>query len=91
MCYAQALRSETSYCYLYCCSSECVCTTALNAECVSGTVLCSALYTACVDASRTVFWDRSMLYFNTSQKITSIQASKLLHPGKVDPVQPSKS
>ena len=24
------------------------------------TVLCSALYTACVDASRTVFWDRSL-------------------------------
>ena len=23
------------------------------------TVLCDALYTACVDASRTVFWDRS--------------------------------
>ena len=24
------------------------------------TVLCGALYTACVDASRTVFWDRSI-------------------------------
>ena len=24
------------------------------------TVLCGALYTACVDASRTVFWDRSV-------------------------------
>ena len=27
----------------------------------SRTVLCSALYTACVDASRTIFWDRSVL------------------------------
>ena len=26
---------------------------------VSHTVLCGALYTACVDTSRTVFWDRS--------------------------------
>ena len=26
---------------------------------VRRTVLCGALYTACVDASRTVFWDRS--------------------------------
>ena len=25
------------------------------------TVLCGALYTACVDASRMVFWDRSVL------------------------------
>ena len=32
--------------------------------CVSyRTVLCGALYTACVDASRTVFWDRSMSWF----------------------------
>ena len=29
--------------------------------CVSHTVLCGALYTACVDASRMVFWDRSVL------------------------------
>ena len=29
--------------------------------CVRRTVLCGALYTACVDASRTVFWDRSSL------------------------------
>ena len=28
----------------------------------SRTVLCNALYTACVDASRTVFWDRSVLH-----------------------------
>ena len=28
------------------------------------TVLCSALYTACVDASRTVFWDRSQIPLN---------------------------
>ena len=27
------------------------------------TVLCSALYTACVDASRMVFWDRSLLTY----------------------------
>ena len=26
------------------------------------TVLCGALYTACVDASRTVFWDRSLIF-----------------------------
>ena len=29
---------------------------------VSRTVLCGALYTACVDASRTVFWDRSLTW-----------------------------
>ena len=28
----------------------------------SHTVLCDALYTACVDASRMVFWDRSVLH-----------------------------
>ena len=28
------------------------------------TVLCGALYTACVDASRTVFWDRSRMSFS---------------------------
>ena len=57
LCYAQALRSETSYCYCY----YCVCVR----ECVNvsecRTVLCSALYTACVDASRMVFSDRSVL------------------------------
>ena len=60
MCYAQALRSETSYCYCYCCSDVCPVT---DCVCVwlSRTVLCGALYTACVDASRTVFWDRSVL------------------------------
>ena len=55
MCYAQALRSETSYCY---------CDRVTLSACVRvcpRTVLCSALYTACVDASRTVFWDRSVL------------------------------
>ena len=61
MCYAQALCSETSYCYRYCCSSDCECTTAhLSVKCCR-TVLCGALYTACVDASRMVFWDRSVL------------------------------
>ena len=29
------------------------------------TVLCGALYTACVDTSRTVYWDRSELDFET--------------------------
>ena len=48
-CYTQALRSETSYCY-----GDRV---TLNLH----TVLCCALYTACVDASRTVFWDCSVL------------------------------
>ena len=59
---AQALRSETSYwrmlsgqvltgnCSLVVCVVSCV---------ISHTVLCGDLYTACVDASRTVFWDRS--------------------------------
>ena len=58
MCYAQALRSETSYCYRYCCSSD-----SRLSECENErrTVLCSALYTACVDASRMVFWDHSVL------------------------------
>ena len=35
---------------------SCCCSSAL-----SRTVLCGALYTACVDASRTVFWDHSVL------------------------------
>ena len=70
LCYAQALRSETSYCYYRVhCSSACpsvataapVCPSARLPVCPSAprTVLCGALYTACVDASRTVFWDRS--------------------------------
>ena len=42
-----------------------LCAQALRSEtpnyyCCSRTVLCGALYTACVDASRTVFWDRSL-------------------------------
>ena len=36
-------------------TAACVCMS------VRHTVLCGALYTACVDASRTVFWDRSNL------------------------------
>ena len=55
LCYAQALRSETSYCYYGYLSSA---VTALSFS-LSHTVLCGALYTACVDASRTVFWDHS--------------------------------
>ena len=58
----QALCSETSYwqmlsdqvltgnCSLVVCVMSCV---------VCHTVLCGDLYTACVDASRTVFWDHS--------------------------------
>ena len=38
------------------CPCLCVCLVCLY------TVLCGALYTACVDASRTVFWDRSRIY-----------------------------
>ena len=56
LCCAQALCSETSYCYRYYWSTDlpvCVC--------VCHTVLCSALYTACVDASRMVFWDCSTI------------------------------
>ena len=56
---AQALRSETSYWWMFSgqvltleCSLLCVCDSV-------HTVLCGDLYTACVDASRTVFWDRS--------------------------------
>ena len=33
----------------------------LLTDCLPRTVLCGALYTACVDASRMVFWDRSVL------------------------------
>ena len=51
---AQALRSETSYCN----GSNAGLTA--TAECTR-TVLCGVLYTACVDASRMVFWDRSVL------------------------------
>ena len=57
MCYAQALRSETSYCYYY----YCVCARVSWVGVCCRTVLCGALYTACVDASRTVFWDRSVI------------------------------
>ena len=52
LCCARALRSETSYCYRYYWSTDLA---------PSRTVLCGALYTACVDASRMVFWDRSVL------------------------------
>ena len=62
MCFAQALRSETSYCYGDRVTlSACVRETLNVSECVCRTVLCGALYTACVDASGTVFWDRSVL------------------------------
>ena len=43
-------------------TSLCVCVWHLVWRWVSHTVLCGALYTACVDASRTVFWDRSVLF-----------------------------
>ena len=61
LCYAQALRSETSYCY---CDrvTPSACVQVTLCECrvrIPRTVLCGALYTACVDTSRTVFWDRS--------------------------------
>ena len=59
MCYAQALRSETSYCYCYYCMCARVKCASVS---VPRTVLCGALYTACVDASRMVFWDRSVLH-----------------------------
>ena len=42
-------------------TSRCVCVWLWVHRTVSRTVLCRALYTACVDASRTVFWDRSVL------------------------------
>ena len=62
LCYAQALRSETSYCYcdrvtLSACVQVTLCECRVR---IPRTVLCSALYTACVDASRTVFWDCSL-------------------------------
>ena len=37
-----------------------VCTVSLLLLFCFCTVLCGALYTACVDASRMVFWDRSV-------------------------------
>ena len=53
LCYAQALCSETSCCY------DCASKSASEWVCPC-TVLCGALYTACVDARRTVFWDCSI-------------------------------
>ena len=50
---ATATTARTSVPRLTVCVSESGCL------CVCRTVLCGALYTACVDASRTVFWDRS--------------------------------
>ena len=41
-------------------TAACVCVSEPNVS-EHCTVLCSALYTACVDASRTVFWNRSVL------------------------------
>ena len=74
LCCAQALCSETSYCYRYCWSTDAaslpslslslsVCLCLCLCLCVSHTVLCGALYTTCVDASRMVFWDRSLGWF----------------------------
>ena len=65
LCYAQALHSETSYCYRDCVTPS-ACVQVTLCEChvripIPRTVLCGALYTACVDASRMVFWDRSVL------------------------------
>ena len=51
---AQALCSETSYSLVRCPGLNWL----ANA---SHTVLCGDLYTACVDTSRMVFWDRSVL------------------------------
>ena len=65
LCYAQALRSDTSYCYCDRVTPECLYPSdSVRVPCPNPnprTVLCGALYTACVDASRTVFWDRSVL------------------------------
>ena len=63
LCYAQALCSETSYCY-HDRVTPSACVQVTLCECrvrIPRTVLCGALYTACVDASRMVFWDRSVL------------------------------
>ena len=60
MLHAQALRSESSYWRML---SGQVLTG--EYECMSNashTVLCGDLYTACVDASRMEFWDRSVLH-----------------------------
>ena len=46
--HAQALCSETSYLPVHCPGSNCVCP-ATNSQLLR-TVLCGALYTACVDA-----------------------------------------
>ena len=47
--------------------------------CLSHTVLCGALYTACVDTSRMVFWDRSQ----SAEADTSLEASKSSGPTTV--------
>ena len=65
LCYAQALLSETSYCVWVCLPSLC-------------TVLCGALYTACVDASRTVFWDCSIPLLAGESFDTCSKAAKLI-------------
>ena len=56
---AQALCSETSYWWMF--AGQVLTLECPALECRSHTVLCGDLYTACVDASRTVFWDRSVL------------------------------
>ena len=58
MCYVlkpYALRLPTCWSAVLGSTDWRVCLNALH------TVLCGDLYTACVDASRTVFWDRSVL------------------------------
>ena len=73
LCYAQALCSETSYCY--CCVSR---STEWSYWMKPRTVLCGALYTACVDASRMVFWDRSQMpWVNTALLPTDLEKSVL--------------
>ena len=55
---AQALRSETPYSLVRCPGLNWLANASHTVD-----LLCGDLYTACVDASRTVFWDRSSARF----------------------------
>ena len=61
----------------------CVSDTESDAEslCLCVTLYCcGALYTACVDASRTVFWDRSLFYvlIKHDQNLSSCNGDRTL-------------
>ena len=92
MCHAQALRSETSYCYrCMLLTANSVCVSLSLCLCVSPrTVLCGVLYTACVDASRTVFWDRSERAGIIERSISPWASPVVIVPKKSAPGKPSR-